>query len=94
MSPVFAAITLLTSVVLVAESRIYATALAAQLALLVLGLAGCAPVLRRIGIIAVAHYFCLVQAAAAVGFMRGLAGRQSVLWQRFERAQAAPGVRL
>jgi hypothetical protein len=31
---------------------------------------------------------CLVQAAAAVGFLKGLCGRQSVLWRRFERADA------
>jgi hypothetical protein len=58
---------------------------------MLLGLAGCLPRLRRIGIIAVAHYFCLVQAAAAFGLMRGLAGRQSVLWQRFARANTAAG---
>jgi cellulose synthase/poly-beta-1,6-N-acetylglucosamine synthase-like glycosyltransferase len=92
LSPVFATGTLLASIALVGESRIYATALAAQLALLGLGLAGCVPALRRVGIISAAHYFCLVQAAAAVGFIRGLAGRQSVLWQRFERAQVAPGI--
>ena len=34
--------------------------------------------LRRSAVVALAHYFCLVQAAAAVGFVRGLSGRQSV----------------
>jgi hypothetical protein len=53
--------------------------------LLVLGFAGCTRALRRVQIVAIAHYFCLVQAAAAVGFVRGLSGRQSVLWKRFER---------
>jgi cellulose synthase/poly-beta-1,6-N-acetylglucosamine synthase-like glycosyltransferase len=93
LSPVFAAATLLASVALAGESRLYSTALTAQLALVGLGLAGCVPALRTLGIVAVAHYFCLVQAAAAVGFLRGLSGRQSVLWKRFDRAHAAaPGV--
>jgi hypothetical protein len=46
---------------------------------------GCHPVLRRFNAVAIAHYFLLVQAAATVGFARGLASRQSVLWKRFER---------
>ena len=48
------------------------------------------------GGLSIAHYFCLVQAAALVGFVRGLPGRQSVLWRRFERlhAPAADGVQL
>ena len=45
--------------------------------------------LRRLRVVGLAHYFCLVQAAAAVGFVRGLAGRQSVLWRRFVRVTAA-----
>jgi hypothetical protein len=56
--------------------------------LVVLGLAGCVPTLRRNSVISFAHYFCLVQAAAAVGFVRGLSGQQSVLWRRFVRASA------
>jgi len=50
-----------------------------------LGLAGCVPALRRLPLIGLAHYFCLVQAAAAIGFVRGLRGGQSVLWRRFVR---------
>ena len=46
--------------------------------------AGAAPAAAR----GLAHYFCLVQAAAAVGFVKGLSGRQSVLWRRFVRAHA------
>ena len=53
--------------------------------LLALGLFGCVPRLRRFAVVAVAHYFCLVQAAAVIGLVRGLTGRQSVLWRRFER---------
>jgi hypothetical protein len=46
---------------------------------------GCAPSLRRWNLIGLAHYFWLVQAAAAVGFVRGLSGRQPVTWRRFAR---------
>jgi cellulose synthase/poly-beta-1,6-N-acetylglucosamine synthase-like glycosyltransferase len=95
LSPVFASGTLLASIVLAQQSRLYATALAAQLSLILLGIVGCAPAFRRIGIVAVAHYFCLVQSAAAVGFIRGMFGRQTVLWQRFARPQpASQGVHL
>jgi hypothetical protein len=44
--------------------------------------------------VALIHYFCLVQAAAVVGFVRGLSGRQSVLWRRFVRARTAEPMRL
>jgi hypothetical protein len=61
----------------------------AQGILVITGISGCLPRLRRIPIVALAHYFLLVQAAAALGFVRGLTGRQSVLWRRFERAHAS-----
>jgi cellulose synthase/poly-beta-1,6-N-acetylglucosamine synthase-like glycosyltransferase len=88
LSPTFAAGTLVTSIALAGVSTGYAGAAVAQVALLAVGLAGCAPLFRRVGIVAIAHYFCLVQAAAAVGFLRGVSGRQSVLWHRFERAHS------
>jgi len=90
LSPVFAACAFLSSVALAGASIGYAVAVGGQAALLLLGLAGCAPSLRRIGIVALAHYFCLVQAAAAVGFLRGLTGRQTVLWRRFDRVPHEP----
>ncbi len=85
MSPAFGACAVVSSVVLADGSPGYAAAATAQLTLLTLGLVGCAPTLRRMSPIAIAHYFCLIQAAAAVGFLRGLTGRQSVLWRRFDR---------
>ncbi len=94
LTPVFATSALLTSVALANASNGYAAAAAAQGALLVLGIAGCAPVLRRASIVAFAHYFCLVQAAAAVGVLRGVAGRQSVLWDRFVRTPVNQPCRL
>jgi hypothetical protein len=88
LSPAFAACTLVTSIALAGGSTGYAGAAIGQAALLAIGLAGCVPVFRRMSLVAIAHYFCLVQAAAAVGFLRGALGRQSVLWHRFERAHS------
>jgi cellulose synthase/poly-beta-1,6-N-acetylglucosamine synthase-like glycosyltransferase len=85
LSPGFATVAFLTSAILATSSNGYLAAATAQATLILLGLAGCAPALRRISVVALAHYFCLVQAAAAIGFLRGLLGRQSVLWQRFDR---------
>ena len=86
MTPGFATLAFLSSVALASSSGGgYATAAFAQFVLLTFGLAGCSPILRRSSIVGLAHYFCLVQAAAAVGFVRGLGGRQSVLWRRFAR---------
>ena len=41
---------------------------------------------------ALGHHFWLVQtaAAAAVGFARGVLGRQSVAWRRFQRPAVDP----
>ena len=86
LSPAFASATFLSSIVLATASREFATIAAAQAMLFGLGLAGCSQSLRRFPPIAIAHYFCLVQAAAALGFLRGLTGRQSVLWRRFIRS--------
>jgi cellulose synthase/poly-beta-1,6-N-acetylglucosamine synthase-like glycosyltransferase len=91
MSPVFATGAFVTSVVLSGSAHEYAAAAIAQGALLLCGLAGCAPAMRRNAVVAVAHYFCLVQAAALIGFLRGVTGRQSVLWRRYVR-MAAPQV--
>ena len=90
LSPAFAACAFVCSIALAGESIGYAVAVGGQVSLLGLGLAGCAPALRRVSIVALAHYFCLVQAAAAVGFLRGLTGRQSVLWRRFDRVTPGP----
>lgn len=94
LSPTFVTGAFLSSIVLADVSYGYATAAVAQGLLFVLGLAGCWPPLRRISVIALAHYFCLVQAAACVGCVRGLSGAQSVLWRRFARVPVAPVARL
>ena len=94
LSPAFAAATLLASAVLAGTSPGYAAALALQCGLSVVGAAGCAPGLRRWSLVAGAHYFCLVQVAAAVGVARGIMRRQPVLWRRFARASSAQPLRV
>jgi len=90
MSPAFGTMALLSSLVLSPTSSFFAWVLAAECGIMALGVAGCIPALRRATIVAVPHYFCLVQAAAAVGFLRGIAGRQPVAWRRFARATEQP----
>jgi hypothetical protein len=86
LSPVYATCAFLASVALADASHAYAAAAFAQAILVAFGLLGCIPALRRVAVIAVAHYFCLVQAAALVGFVRGISGRQSGRWRRFAHA--------
>ena len=88
LSPVFATVLLLSSVALAGASNQFATIAMAQGILLIVGLSGCLPRMRSLPPVALAHYFLLVQAAAALGFVRGLSGRQSVLWRRFERLRS------
>ncbi|MGE0592996.1 MAG: glycosyltransferase family 2 protein [Vicinamibacterales bacterium] len=88
LSPLFATSALLSSLTLSGVWPGYAAAAWAQATLLGLGLAGCVPALRRSSTIAIAHYFCLIQTAAATGLIWGLSGRQSVLWRRFVRVPA------
>jgi cellulose synthase/poly-beta-1,6-N-acetylglucosamine synthase-like glycosyltransferase len=88
LSPAFGLCALVSTAALAPSSVLYSTLLGIEGGVLLMGLAGCVPRLRRIAPIAVAHYFCLLQTAAAVGFIRGLSGRQSVLWQRFARGHS------
>jgi cellulose synthase/poly-beta-1,6-N-acetylglucosamine synthase-like glycosyltransferase len=87
LSPVFATLVFFSSLALAGSSSQFATIATAQGILVIAGLSGCVPRLRRLPFVALAHYFLLVQAAAALGFARGLSGRQSVLWKRFVRVQ-------
>jgi hypothetical protein len=91
MSPAFAMVVFLASVTLAGSGVFYQYTVVSivQAVVLILGLAGCVPALRRLPPVGLSHYFCLVQAAAAVGFIKGLSGRQSVLWRRFVRARVA-----
>jgi hypothetical protein len=90
MSPAFAGVAFMASARLASSSSFFTSVLLIELGVLLLGVAGCVPALRRIRLVALAHYFCLVQTAAAVGFARGLAGRQPVVWRRFARATVQP----
>jgi cellulose synthase/poly-beta-1,6-N-acetylglucosamine synthase-like glycosyltransferase len=91
LSPAFGACALLSSVALLQFSPVFIGVVIAEMTLLGLGLAGCSTRLRRLPLVALAHYFCLLQTAAAYGFVRGLTGQQSVLWQRFDRRHAPLG---
>jgi cellulose synthase/poly-beta-1,6-N-acetylglucosamine synthase-like glycosyltransferase len=86
LSPILALAVLVTSAVLAWYSTWFLVIAIGQLLFIAGGLAGCVPKLRRLMPISIAHYFWLVQAAAAVGFTRGLLGQQSVAWRRFQRA--------
>jgi len=90
MSPAFAGVAFIASARLAASSAFFSSVLILELVVLLLGVAGCVPAARRLRFIALAHYFCLVQTAAGVGFARGLAGRQPVVWRRFARATVQP----
>jgi hypothetical protein len=92
LSPVFALSAFVSSLLLAGEATGYTILAAAQLLLVAFALAGCIPTLRRIAPLATAHYFCLLQAAAIVGFIRGAFGRQSVLWRRFDRTPGPASV--
>jgi biofilm PGA synthesis N-glycosyltransferase PgaC len=87
LSPAFAIMAFIASVMLAPSSAFFAAVMAVQLLVIAGGLVGCIPAVRRLTVVALAHYFCLVQAAAAVGFVRGLSGRQAVAWRRFSRVK-------
>jgi cellulose synthase/poly-beta-1,6-N-acetylglucosamine synthase-like glycosyltransferase len=91
LSPVFALLAFATSAVLALYSTWFFAVASGQLLFMLAGLAGCWPPLRQMSPISVAHYFWLVQAAAAVGFARGLLGQQPVVWRRFQRAPLGVG---
>jgi hypothetical protein len=88
LSPVFAVAACGTSIALAAEGSVYLVAALAQGVLLAAGVAGCWPRLRRLRLVGIAHYFCLVHAAAALGILRAFSGRQPTAWRRFSRAPA------
>ena len=88
LSPVFAMMAFAAAVPLSVWSGWFLVICIGQTAFLLAGVLGCSTRLRKVSIIGLAHYFWLVQAAAAVGFTRGLFGRQPVAWRRFHRATA------
>lgn len=84
LTPVFM-LSLLVSSILLSGRRLGLAALLVQASFYALGLLGGHAGLRRLRPIGLAHYFCLVQGAAAVGLVRGALNRQPVRWKRFER---------
>jgi cellulose synthase/poly-beta-1,6-N-acetylglucosamine synthase-like glycosyltransferase len=93
-SPAFALVLFVTSLMLTGTGTYheYRAVWVTSSAIMALGALGMIPRLRRIPLVGLSHYLCLVQAAAAAGFLKGLSGRQSVLWRRFMRpAGPEPG---
>ena len=90
MSPAFALVLFVTSLMLTGSGDFhqYRAVWVISSAIMGFGMLGLLPGLRRVPLVGLSHYLCLVQAAAAVGFLRGLSGRQSVLWRRFTRGSA------
>ena len=90
MSPAFALALFVTSLMLTGSGVFheYRAVWVTSTLIMAFGVLGALPRLRRIPLVGLSHYLCLVQAAAAVGFLKGLSGRQSVLWRRFVRPQA------
>jgi cellulose synthase/poly-beta-1,6-N-acetylglucosamine synthase-like glycosyltransferase len=86
LSPVFALVMFIAALALSPNSRTLEIVAGAQALSLLVAFAGCYGRLRRWTPIGFAHYFWLVQSAAAVGFIRGLRGRQAVAWRRFRRS--------
>jgi cellulose synthase/poly-beta-1,6-N-acetylglucosamine synthase-like glycosyltransferase len=82
----FAALAFVSAVRLSQDSGIFFAFVIGHFVLLLLGIAGCVPALRRWRPIGLVHYFCLVQTATACGLVRGLRNRQPVAWERFARA--------
>ena len=90
MSPAFALVLFVTSLVLTGSGTYheYRVVWSLATAIMAFGALGLIPRLRRVPLVGLSHYLCLVQAAAAMGFLKGLSGRQSVLWRRFDRVHA------
>lgn len=82
----FAALAFVAAVTLIDVSRVHSAFVAVIGGVALIGAAGCLPALRRWRIVALVHYFCLVQTATAFGLLRGLRNRQPVAWERFSRA--------
>ena len=91
LSPGFALGAFTASIVLAGGSSFYMAVALTQVGFAAVGIAGCVRRARRWKAVGLAHYFCLVQAAAAVGFVRGLLGQQATTWRRFARAPIQMG---
>lgn len=80
-SPLFLVTLLVSNLALVEAGRVYALALAAQVAFHALAAAALwRPELRRFRVAAIAAFFLMSHAAMALGFLHYAAGRRSVVW--------------
>ena len=91
LTPAFVLATFVGSLLLAPTGWIYQLVAGVHVIAVVLGLLGCAKVLRRFSVLGIANYFLLVQVAAGVGLLRGLSGGQAVAWRRFSRTPLSGG---
>ena len=87
-APAFLPIILITNLYLAGQSKLYAGILLGQLLFYAAALAGYLLEQRklRLKILFVPYYFCVMNYAQYAGFLRYVRGRQSVLWERVQRA--------
>ncbi|MFN8060111.1 MAG: glycosyltransferase family 2 protein [Vicinamibacterales bacterium] len=91
LSPLFGLGVFASSVSLAWHDVFFQDVAAAELAVLVAAAIGTWQPARKLPLIGIAHYFCLMQAAAIVGLYRGILGRQPVQWRRFARGHVSAG---
>ncbi|MEO6038620.1 MAG: glycosyltransferase family 2 protein [Saprospiraceae bacterium] len=89
LAPALLPIILITNFYLAKKSSLYSLLLAGQLLFYLAALAGYLLEQRklRLKILFVPYYFCVMNYAQYAGFLRYLRGRQSVLWERVQRAE-------
>lgn len=90
LAPLFLPLILISNIILAWNgNRFYVAALAMQVMFYALAFAGFVLRERKVSIrgFFVPFYFCVMNASVYVGFVRFLRGRQSVVWERAQRAR-------
>lgn len=92
LAPLFLPLVLISNVVLAFNSRFYLFLLLCQIGFYALAFLGYLFRDRSVSIkgFFVPYYFVVMNAAVYAGFMRFIRGRQSVMWERAQRAQLGP----
>ena len=84
--PFFLLVVFITNVALTQKHRLYGLSLVVQLFFYSCAIVGnCLPSTRQKTVFYLPYYFCSVNLAAFLGFIRFLSGNQSVLWQKYTR---------
>ncbi len=85
LSPLLLIAALAGNAVAAVESPAFRLLLWAQAGFYLLALAGAAPALRRMRVVFVPFYFCVINMAALAGLASFLGRRQTALWHKIER---------